>query len=143
MRSEFPGLLYCAGTLIAVASWTLFMFSKKSIGKAEQVSILRLSVIWILFLVSSAPALASYPVFEIYSGSMDPDVLDFYSQPFIRLLPAVTLHNESVRIDMLLHGSCQQAQKNRISKHLNHGAREAPWKTSASAGFGRWPSDWP
>lgn len=90
MRSEFPGLLYCAGTLIAVASWTLFMFSKKSIGKAEQVSILRLSVIWILFLVSSAPALASYPVFEIYSGFMDPDVLDFYSQPFIRLLPAVT-----------------------------------------------------
>ena len=36
MRSEFPGLLYCAGTLIAVASWTLFMFSKKTIGKAEQ-----------------------------------------------------------------------------------------------------------
>lgn len=36
MRSEFPGLLYCAGALIAVASWTLFMFSKKSIGKAEQ-----------------------------------------------------------------------------------------------------------
>lgn len=29
MRSEFPGLLYCAGALIAVASWTLFMFSKK------------------------------------------------------------------------------------------------------------------
>ena len=53
------------------------------------------------------------------------------------------LHNESVRIDMLLHGSCQQAQKNRTSKHLNHNVREAPWKTSASAGFGRWTSDWP
>ncbi|RGQ70238.1 hypothetical protein DWY82_10040 [Bifidobacterium longum] len=90
MRSEFPGLLYCAGALIAVTSWALFMFSKEVHRKGRTVSILRLPVIWILFLVSSAPALASYPVFEIYSGSMDPDVLDFYSQPFIRLLPAAT-----------------------------------------------------
>ena len=54
MRSEFPGLLYCAGALIAVASWTLFMFSKKKHREGRTVSILRLSVIWILFLVSSA-----------------------------------------------------------------------------------------
>ena len=90
MRSEFPGLLYCAGALIAVASWALFMFSKEVHRKGRAVSILRLPVIWILFLVSSALALASYPVFEVYSGSMDPDVLDFYSQPFIQLLPAAT-----------------------------------------------------
>ena len=90
MRSESPGLLYCAGTLIAVTSWALFMFSKEVHRKGRTVSILRLPVIWILFLVSSAPALASYPVFEIYSGFMDPDVLDFSSQPFIRLLPAAT-----------------------------------------------------
>ena len=116
MRSEFPGLLYCAGALIAVASWTLFMFSKKSIGKAEQVSILRLSVIWILFLVSSAPALASYPVFEIYSGSMDPDVLDFYSQPFIRLLPAVTCI-----MNLCVSTCCSMAlvSKRRKTEHRN------------------------
>lgn len=36
MSNEFPGLLYCAGALIAVASWALFMFSKKFIGKDEQ-----------------------------------------------------------------------------------------------------------
>ena len=62
MRSEFPGLLYCTGALIAVASWALFMFSKKVHREGRTVSILRLSVIWILFLVSSALALASYPV---------------------------------------------------------------------------------
>ena len=36
MRSESSGLLYCAGALIAVTSWALFVFRKKSIGKAEQ-----------------------------------------------------------------------------------------------------------
>lgn len=90
MSNEFPGLLYCAGALIAVASWALFMFSEKVHREGRTVSILRLSVIWILFLVSSALALASYPVFGIYLGSMDPDVIDFYSQPFIRLLPVAT-----------------------------------------------------
>lgn len=90
MSDEFPGLLYCAGALIVVASWALFMFSKKVHREGRTVSILRLSVIWIPFLVSSALALASYLVFEMYSGSMDPDVIDFYSQPFIWLLPAAT-----------------------------------------------------
>ena len=45
MRSEFPGLLYCTGALIAVASWSLFMFSKKVHREGRTVSILRLSVI--------------------------------------------------------------------------------------------------
>ena len=90
MSNEFPGLLYCAGALIAVASWAFFMFSKKVHREGRTVSILRLSIIWILFLASSALALASYPVLGMYLGSMDPDVIDFYSQPFIRLLPAAT-----------------------------------------------------
>ena len=30
MRSEFPGLLYCTGALIAVASWSLFYVLEKS-----------------------------------------------------------------------------------------------------------------
>lgn len=37
MRSEFPGLLYCAGALIAVTSWTLFMFSKKASGRPNSI----------------------------------------------------------------------------------------------------------
>ena len=45
---------------------------------------------WILFFASSTLALVPYPLFEAYSGFMDPDVLDFYDQPVIRLLPAVT-----------------------------------------------------
>ena len=129
MRSEFPGLLYCAGALIAVTSWALFMFSKEVHRKGRTVSILRLPVIWILFLVSSAPALASYPVFgnilRIH-GSRCPRFL----QSAIHTATASSdLHSESVRIDMLLHGSCQQAQKNRTSKNLNHSVRdEMPWK---------------
>ena len=116
MRSEFPGLLYCAGALIAVASWTLFMFSKKKHREGRTVSILRLSVIWILFLVSSAPALASDPIFEIYSGSVDPDVLDFYSQPFIRLLPATTCI-----VNLCVSTCCSMAlvSKRRKTEHRN------------------------
>lgn len=116
MRSEFPGLLYCAGALIAVASWALFMFSKEVHRKGRTVSILRLPVIWILFLVSSALALASYPVFEMYSGFMDPDVLDFYSQPFIRLLPAATCI-----VNLCVSACCSMAlvSKRRKTEHRN------------------------
>ena len=97
------------------------MFSKEVHRKGRTVSILRLPVIWILFLVSSAPALASYPVFEIYSGFMDPDVLDFSQSAIHTATASSDLHSESVRIDMLLHGSCQQAaEKTRTSKNLNH-----------------------
>lgn len=115
MRSEFPGLLYCAGALIAVASWTLYVLEKKH-REGRTVSILRLSVIWILFLVSSALALASYPVFEMYSGSMDPDVIDFYSQPFIRLLPAVTCI-----MNLCVSTCCSMAlvSKRRKTEHRN------------------------
>ena len=116
MRSESPSLLYCAGALIAVTSWALFMFSKEVHRKGRTVSILRLPVIWILFLVSSALALASYPVFEIYSGSMDPDVIDFYSQPFIRLLPAATCI-----VNLCVSTCCSMAlvSKRRKTKHRN------------------------
>ena len=116
MRSEFPSLLYCAGTLIAVASWALFVFSKRVHREGRTVSILRLSVIWIPFLVSSALALASYPVFEMYSESMDPDVIDFYSQPFIRLLPAATCI-----VNLCVSTCCSMAlvSKRRKTEHRN------------------------
>lgn len=116
MSNEFPSLLYCAGTLIAVASWALFMFSQKVHREGRTVSILRLSVIWIPFLVSSALALASYPVFGMYLGSMDPDVIDFYSQPFIRLLPAATCI-----VNLCVSTCCSMAlvSKRRKTKHRN------------------------
>lgn len=116
MRSEFPGLLYCTGALIAVASWALFMCSQKVHREGRTVSILRLSVIWIPFLVSSALALASYPVFGMYLGSMDPDVIDFYSQPFIRLLPAATCI-----VNLCVSTCCSMAlvSKRRKTKHRN------------------------
>ena len=38
MRSEFPGLLYCAGALIAVASWTLlYVLEKKASGRPNSI----------------------------------------------------------------------------------------------------------
>lgn len=116
MSNEFPSLLYCAGALIAVASWALFMFSQKVHREGRTVSILRLSVIWIPFLVSSALALASYPVFGMYLGSMDPDVIDFYSQPFIRPLPAATCI-----VNLCVSTCCSMAlvSKRRKTKHRN------------------------
>ena len=84
MYDEIPSLLYVAGALITVLSWTLFAFSKTIRPEGRRAFILCLSVIWILFFASSTLAL------EAYSGFMDPDVLDFYDQPVIRLLPAVT-----------------------------------------------------
>ena len=90
MYDEIPSLLYVAGALIAVLSWTLFAFSKTIRPEGRRAFILCLSVIWILFFASSTLALVPYPLFEAYSGFMDPDVLDFYDQPVIRLLPAVT-----------------------------------------------------
>lgn len=90
MYDEIPSLLYVAGALITVLSWTLFAFSKTIRPEGRRAFILCLSVIWILFFASSTLALVPYPLFEAYSGFMDPDVLDFYDQPVIRLLPAVT-----------------------------------------------------
>ena len=90
MYDEIPSLLYVAGALIAVLSWTLFAFSKTIRPEGRRAFILCLFVIWILFFASSTLALVPYPLFEAYSGFMDPDVLDFYDQPVIRLLPAVT-----------------------------------------------------
>lgn len=90
MYDEIPSLLYVAGALIAVLSWTLFAFSKTIRPEGRRAFILCLSVIWILFFASSTLALVPYPLFEAYAGFMDPDVLDFYDQPVIRLLPAVT-----------------------------------------------------
>ena len=82
MYDEIPSLLYVAGALITVLSWTLFAFSKTIRPEGRRAFILCLSVIWILFFASSTLALVPYPLFEAYSGFMDPDV--------IRLLPAVT-----------------------------------------------------
>ena len=90
MYDEIPSLLYVAGALITVLSWTLFAVSKTIRPEGRRAFILYLSVIWILFFASSTLALVPYPLFEAYSGFMDPDVLDFYDQPVIRLLPAVT-----------------------------------------------------
>lgn len=116
MSNEFPSLLYCAGALIAVSSWALFMFSKEVHRKGRTVSILKLPVIWILFLVSSALALASYPVFGMYLGSMNPDVIDFYSQPFIRLLPAATFI-----VNLFVSACCSMAlvSKRKKAEHRN------------------------
>ena len=102
MYDEIPSLLYVAGALITVLSWTLFAFSKTIRPEGRRAFILCLSVIWILFFASSTLALVPYPLFEAYSGFMDPDVLDFYDQPGIRLLPAVTCGR-------LFHGYCRQA----------------------------------
>lgn len=109
MYDEIPSLLYVAGALITVLSWTLFAFSKTIRPEGRRAFILCLSVIWILFFASSTLALVPYPLFEAYSGFMDPDVLDFYDQPVIRLLPAVTCRSEPVRVGRLFHGSCRQA----------------------------------
>ena len=80
MYDEIPSLLYVAGALITVLSWTLFAFSKTIRPEGRRAFILCLSVIWILFFASSTLALVPYPLFEAYSGFMDPDVLDFYDQ---------------------------------------------------------------
>lgn len=109
MYDEIPSLLYVAGALITVLSWTLFAFSKTIRPEGRRAFILCLSVIWILFFASSTLALVPYPLFEAYSGFMDPDVLDFYDQPVIRLLPAGDLRSEPVRVGRLFHGSCRQA----------------------------------
>jgi len=101
MYDEIPSLLYVAGALIAVLSWTLFAFSKTIRPEGRRAFILCLSVIWILFFASSTLALVPYPLFEAYSGFMDPDVLDFYDQPVLR--------SEPVRVGRLFHGSCRQA----------------------------------
>ena len=76
MYDEIPSLLYVAGALIAVLSWTLFAFSKTIRPEGRRAFILCLSVIWILFFASSTLALVPYPLFEAYSGFMDPDVLE-------------------------------------------------------------------
>ena len=76
MYDEIPSLLYVAGALITVLSWTLFAFSKTIRPEGRRAFILCLSVIWILFFASSTLALVPYP--------------HFYDQPVIRLLPAVT-----------------------------------------------------
>lgn len=83
MYDEIPSLLYVAGALITVLSWTLFAFSKTIRPEGRRAFILCLSVIWILFFASSTLALVPYPLFEAYSGFMDPDVLDFYDQPAV------------------------------------------------------------
>lgn len=50
MYDEIPSLLYVAGALITVLSWTLFAFSKTIRPEGRRAFILCLSVIWILFL---------------------------------------------------------------------------------------------
>ena len=72
MYDEIPSLLYVAGALITVLSWTLFAFSKTIRPEGRRAFILCLSVIWILFFASSTLALVPYPLFEAYSGFMDP-----------------------------------------------------------------------
>lgn len=49
MYDEIPSLLYVAGALITVLSWTLFAFSKTIRPEGRRAFILCLSVIWILF----------------------------------------------------------------------------------------------
>ncbi len=91
MYDEIPESAVCRRALITVLFHGLFFaFSKTIRPEGRRAFILCLSVIWILFFASSTLALVPYPLFEAYSGFMDPDVLDFYDQPVIRLLPAVT-----------------------------------------------------
>ena len=62
MYDEIPSLLYVAGALITVLSWTLFAFSKTIRPEGRRAFILCLSVIWILFFASSTLALVPYPL---------------------------------------------------------------------------------
>ena len=60
MYDEIPSLLYVAGALITVLSWTLFAFSKTIRPEGRRAFILCLSVIWILFFASSTLTLVPY-----------------------------------------------------------------------------------
>lgn len=72
MYDEIPSLLYVAGALITVLSWTLFAFSKTIRPEGRRAFILCLSVIWILFFASSTLALVPYPLFERTQDSWIP-----------------------------------------------------------------------
>lgn len=163
MYDEIPSLLYVAGALITVLSWTLFAFSKTIRPEGRRAFILCLSVIWILFFASSTLALVPYPLFEAYSGFMDPDVLDFYDQPVIRLLPAVTCGVNlcvsagcsmvlvaSVRSDrpslrMPTEGQSPLVQKKAESVHVETDRNPLvfPFKTTQSLPFALRPADEP
>lgn len=72
MYDEIPSLLYVAGALITVLSWTLFAFSKTIRPEGRRAFILCLSVIWILFFASSTLALVPYPLLRRTQDSWIP-----------------------------------------------------------------------
>ena len=101
--------------------------------------------------------------FRAYSGFMDPDVLDFYDQPVIRLLPAVTCGVNlcvsagcsmvlvaSVRSDrpslrMPTEGQSPLVQKKAESVHVETDRNPLvfPFKTTQSLPFALRPADEP
>ena len=78
MYDEIPSLLYVAGALITVLSWTLFRILENHPSRRSKslhpVPLRYLDIV----LCEFDTALVPYPLFEAYSGFMDPDVLDFY-----------------------------------------------------------------
>ena len=90
MYDKIPGLLYSTGALFTIVSWVFILFSRNIHPKNKKILILRLSIIWMLFFASSVLMLVSDLFFDACAGFLDPDVLDFYNQRFIRLAPAAT-----------------------------------------------------
>lgn len=90
MYDKIPGLLYSTGALFTIVSWAFILFSRNIHPKNKKILILRLSIIWMLFFASSVLMLVSNLFFDVCAGFLDPDVLDFYNQRFIRLAPAAT-----------------------------------------------------
>ena len=66
MYDEIPSLLYVAGALITVLSWTLFAFSQTIRPEGRRAFILCLSVLWLLFFASSPLPIVPSSNFEAY-----------------------------------------------------------------------------